>query len=129
MRVFPLFDSMVTDGPTDRQTDQRTDQWTDKASYRVACPQLKSKFIGCCGAAAAFNTTELNLLINTAVHHTLQPIFAIFRYSSICDSTHRCWYVGLNQMLIFFEGTVEPCSNGPALNGVSQCWTDQLTAA
>ena len=33
MRVFPLFDSMVTDG--------RTDGRTDKASYRVACPQLK----------------------------------------------------------------------------------------
>ena len=37
MRVFPLFDSMVTDGPTDRPTDRRT----DKASYKVACPQLK----------------------------------------------------------------------------------------
>ena len=37
MRVFPLFDSCLrTDGPT------------DKASYRVACPQLKmivAKFI------------------------------------------------------------------------------------
>ena len=31
--VFPLFNSSVTDGPTDRRTD--------KASYRVACPQLK----------------------------------------------------------------------------------------
>ena len=25
MRVFPLFDSMVTDGPTDRPTDRPTD--------------------------------------------------------------------------------------------------------
>ena len=83
---------------------------------------IKTKFIGCCGAAAAFSTTELDLLINTAVHHTLQPIFAIFRYSSICDSTHRCWYVGLNQMLIFFK-TVEPRSNGSAFNSVTQCWT------
>ena len=33
MRVFPLFDSRVTDRPTDRRTD--------KASYRVACPRLK----------------------------------------------------------------------------------------
>ena len=33
MRVFPLFDSMVTERPTDGRTD--------KASYRVACPQLK----------------------------------------------------------------------------------------
>ena len=33
MRVFPFFDSWVT--------DQRTDGWADKASYRVACPQLK----------------------------------------------------------------------------------------
>ena len=41
MRVFPLFDSMVTDGPTDGPTDRRTDGRTDKASYRVACPQLK----------------------------------------------------------------------------------------
>ena len=54
------------------------------------------------------NTTKLHLLINTAVHHTLQPIFAIFRYSSICDSTHRCWYVGLNQMLIFFKRQLNP---------------------
>ena len=39
MRVFPLFDSITsTDEPTDRPTDQRT----DKASYRVACPQLKT---------------------------------------------------------------------------------------
>ena len=45
MRVFPLFDSMVTDGPTDgwmdSWTDGRTDGRVDKASYRVACPQLK----------------------------------------------------------------------------------------
>ena len=33
MRVFPLFDSIIT--------DRRTDRRTDKASYRVACPQLK----------------------------------------------------------------------------------------
>ena len=33
MRVFPLFDSRVTDRPTDRRTD--------KASYRVDCPRLK----------------------------------------------------------------------------------------
>ena len=37
MRVLPLFNSSVTDRPTDRPTDRRT----DKASYRVACPQLK----------------------------------------------------------------------------------------
>ena len=37
MRVSPFFDSMVTDGPTDRRTD--------KASYRVACPQLKEYFL------------------------------------------------------------------------------------
>ena len=30
-----------TDGRTNGRTDQRTDQRTDKASYRVACPQLK----------------------------------------------------------------------------------------
>ena len=41
MRVFPLFNSSVTDRPTDRPTDRRTDGRTDKASYRVACPQLK----------------------------------------------------------------------------------------
>ena len=35
VRVFPLFNSSVTDG--------RTDGRTDKASYRVACPQLKKK--------------------------------------------------------------------------------------
>merc|ERR1712042_184451 len=33
--VFPLFDSISTDGPTDQRTD--------KASYRVACPQLKNE--------------------------------------------------------------------------------------
>ena len=37
MRFFSIFDSMVTDGPTEGWTDGRT----DKASYRVACPQLK----------------------------------------------------------------------------------------
>ena len=30
-----------TDGRTDRRTDGPTDGRTDKASYRVACPQLK----------------------------------------------------------------------------------------
>merc|ERR1712074_173608 len=39
MRVFPLFNSSVTDRPT----NQPTDGWTDKASFRVACPQLKNK--------------------------------------------------------------------------------------
>ena len=43
--VFPLFDSIITNGPTDQRingsTDQRTNGPTDKASYRVACPQLK----------------------------------------------------------------------------------------
>ena len=33
----------VTDGRTDGRTDQRTDGRTDKASYRVACPQLKTE--------------------------------------------------------------------------------------
>ena len=42
MRVFPLFDSSVTDRPTDRPTDQPTDGRTDKASYRVASPRLKT---------------------------------------------------------------------------------------
>ena len=38
MLVFPLFDSWSqTDGPTDRRMD--------KASYRVACPQLKIKTV------------------------------------------------------------------------------------
>ena len=37
--VFPLFDLCSrTNGPTDRWTDGRT----DKATYRVACPQLKN---------------------------------------------------------------------------------------
>ena len=30
-----------TDGPTDRRINGPTDQRTDKASYRIACPQLK----------------------------------------------------------------------------------------
>ena len=34
---FHTFRLVLTDGPTDRPTDRRT----DKASYRVACPQLK----------------------------------------------------------------------------------------
>ena len=39
-----LFDSCSrTDQRTDRPTDGRTDGRTDKASYRVACPQLKTK--------------------------------------------------------------------------------------
>ena len=36
--VFPLIDSC---SQSDRRTDEPTDRWTDKASYRVACPQLK----------------------------------------------------------------------------------------
>ena len=39
---FLTFRLMSTDRWTDGPTDQRTDQWTDKASYRVACPQLKN---------------------------------------------------------------------------------------
>ena len=42
MRVFPLSNSIITDGPTDGRTNGPTDQRTDKASYRVACPQLKT---------------------------------------------------------------------------------------
>ena len=38
--VFPTF-QLDHHGPTDRPTDGRTDGRTDKASYRVACPQLK----------------------------------------------------------------------------------------
>ena len=34
---FHTFRLVLTDGPTDEPTDGRT----DKASYRVACPQLK----------------------------------------------------------------------------------------
>ena len=34
-----------TDGPTDGRTDGPTDGRTDKASYRVACPQLKSVYL------------------------------------------------------------------------------------
>ena len=40
--VFPLFDLITTDGRTDGPTDGRT----DKASYRVACPQLKIVGLG-----------------------------------------------------------------------------------
>ena len=43
--VCPLFDSWS-------RTDRRTDRRTDKASYRVACPQLKTSDAGsqyCCG--------------------------------------------------------------------------------
>ena len=36
---------VLTDGRTDGQTDQWTDRRTDKASYRVACPQLKREEI------------------------------------------------------------------------------------
>ena len=43
MRVFPLSYSSVTDPPTDQPTDRPTDGRTDKASYRVACPQLKTE--------------------------------------------------------------------------------------
>ena len=42
MRVSSVFNSSVTDRPTDRPTDGRTHGRTDKASYRVACPQLKT---------------------------------------------------------------------------------------
>ena len=41
MRIFTLFDSMITDGPTDGQMDQRRDGRTDKASYRGAYLRLK----------------------------------------------------------------------------------------
>ena len=39
---FHSFRLVLTDGPTNQRTDGRTDGRTDKASYRVACPQLKS---------------------------------------------------------------------------------------
>ena len=35
---MPVFDSIITDGRTNGWTDGQT----DKASYRVACPQLKT---------------------------------------------------------------------------------------
>ena len=43
--IFTLFNSMTSDGRTNGRTDGRTDGLTDKASYRVACPQLKSVLI------------------------------------------------------------------------------------
>ena len=40
--VFPLFNSCSrTHGPIDKRTDGWTDGWMDRASYRIACPQLK----------------------------------------------------------------------------------------
>ncbi|MEE3021833.1 MAG: hypothetical protein VX367_04230 [SAR324 cluster bacterium] len=41
---FPTL-QLERDGPTNGPTDGPTDGRTDKASYRVACPQLKSPFI------------------------------------------------------------------------------------
>ena len=41
--TFQLDHHGPTDRPTDRWTDGRTDGRMDKASYRVACPQLKSE--------------------------------------------------------------------------------------
>ena len=38
MRVFALFNSIITDGRTNGRTNGRT----DKASYKVACPQLNT---------------------------------------------------------------------------------------
>ena len=43
MRVFPLFNSSVTDRPTNQPTDRRTDGRTDKASYSIACLRLKKR--------------------------------------------------------------------------------------
>ena len=40
---FPTY-QLERDGPTNQPTDQRTDGRTDKASYRVACPRLKTTF-------------------------------------------------------------------------------------
>ena len=39
---FPTF-QLKRNGPMDRPTDRQTDGWTGKASYRVACPQLKKR--------------------------------------------------------------------------------------
>ena len=39
---FRIFNPSVTDQGTDGRTDGQTDGQMDKASYRVACPQLKS---------------------------------------------------------------------------------------
>ena len=39
--ILQVSEECITDRPTDGPTDRRTDRWTDKASYRVACPQLK----------------------------------------------------------------------------------------
>ena len=38
-----IFYKSVTYIPTDGRTDGPTDRRTDKASYRVACPQLKNE--------------------------------------------------------------------------------------
>ena len=40
--AFSHFSTRVH-GPTDQPTDRPTDGRTDKASYRVACPQLKKR--------------------------------------------------------------------------------------
>ena len=42
---YECFRFLLTNRPTDRPTDRSTYGWTDKASYRVACPQLKKLFI------------------------------------------------------------------------------------
>ena len=41
--LFSTLRPVLTDQRTNRPTDVRTDGRTDKASYRVACPQLKSE--------------------------------------------------------------------------------------
>ena len=40
---FHTFQLVHTNGPTDQRTDRLTNGRMDKASYRVACPQLKNK--------------------------------------------------------------------------------------
>ena len=57
-RIYALFNSITTDGPTDRRTD--------KASYRVACPQLKSAKTRIFDAAVAIVTMCVRVCVGWA---------------------------------------------------------------
>ena len=66
MRVFALFNLIIPD----QRTDGPTDRWTDKASYRVACPQLKTWF------QRKFTILSQPLCLLCAAHNRI-PLYVI----------------------------------------------------
>ena len=119
--IFPLFDSIITDGPTDRRTQVSTDEQNngptdrrkDKASYRVACPQLKRREhrqIGYKHRNGGWNHTQ-------ASYAEVKPVY---RLTSMIDFSFPTFSAFLYFILLLLTAYRKA---GGSINDIGMQWT------